>query len=195
MYKRYKPRHSEEKGETKRPATMRGRKRTRRKRPSKALGIGCALAAIAVCATLCAILFGPGFQDDWYDQNAIEGSYEGKSEADIRADLERQIAEGMMNISIASNVLVSSETGMADLRIENIPGNHVDQKVAVTLDETGETLYRSEAIAPGTCVQEAGLSRTLAPGTYDATATFVGYDPQTHEEQGTSAAKITLTVE
>lgn len=195
MYKRYKTRRNAQEGERKRPQTGRKHDRPRRKRSRKALMASCLLAALAACVVLGVLFFAPSPQDDWYDPNAVEGSYEGKSEADIRADLEREIAEGMMNISIASNVVVSGETGIADLRIENIPGNNVDQKVSVTLDETGETLYQSEAIAPGTCVQEAGLSRLLPPGVHEATATFVGYDTQTHEERGTSAAKILLTVE
>ena len=194
MYKRYKPQRSPQEGRKSKSAPK--PRKPRRPRPSKALAAGCSLALAVACAVFCAVLFGPEPEDaSWYDQNAVQGSYEGKSEADIRADLERQIAEGMMNISIASNVLVSSESGMAELRLENIAGNSMDQKVTVTLDETGETLYQSEAIAPGTCIQEAELSRTLSPGSYEATATFVGYDPESHETEGTSAAKILLTVE
>lgn len=194
MYKRYKPRRGPRENQSSKPAAK--PRKARRARPSKALAIGCALALAVACAVLCAVFLGPGPEDEsWYDQDATQGSYEGKSEADIRADLERQIAEGMMNISIASNVLVSSEDGTAELRLENIAGNSMDQKVTVTLDETGETLYQSEAIAPGTCIQEAELSRTLPPGSYEATATFVGYDPKSHETEGTSAAKILLTVE
>ena len=194
MYKRYKPRRGPRENQGPKPAAK--PRKARRARPPKALAIGCALALAVVCAVLCAAFLRPGPEDaSWYDQDATQGSYEGKSEADIRADLERQIAEGMMNISIASNVLVSSEDGTAELRLENIAGNSMDQKVTVTLDETGETLYQSEAIAPGTCIQEAELSRTLPPGSYEATATFVGYDPKSHETEGTSAAKILLTVE
>lgn len=195
MYRRYKLRRNAQGRKRTAPRSNRTHGPSRRKLPSRALAILCVLAALAACIALCAVFLVPNGQDGWYDPNAVEGSYEGKSEADIRSDLEREIAEGMMNISIASNVVVSSETGVADLRIENISGNSVDQKVSVTLDETGETLYQSEAIAPGTCVQEAKLSRTPPPGAYEATATFVGYDTQTREEQGTSAAKILLTVE
>lgn len=195
MYRRYRRKDAAMSQGTARAARTRANNPARSAKRRKALVAGALAATTVVCAAAFFLAPAPTTPDAWYDGNAIEGSYEGKAEEDIRADLERRIEEGMMNISIASNVIVSSQTGLAALRIENVPGNPIDQKVVVTLDETGETLYQSGALAPGTCIQEAPLAAKLPVGSHEATATFVGYDPQTHEPQGTSAAKITLTVE
>ena len=78
---------------------------------------------------------------------------------------------------------------------ENIAANKVDQKVTLELANTGEVIYESGAIAPGSHVQTIQLDANLEPGVYDALATFDGYDIETHEKKGTAAAKVTLAVE
>lgn len=150
------------------------------------------LAAAAVAAWT---LLAPGAQDAWYDANASAGGYEGKTDEELKADLEKAVAEGMMNISIASNIRASAQTGEAEARIENIAGNKVDQKVTLALADTGEAIYESGAIAPGSHVQTIQLDAELAPGVYDVLATFDGYDAETREKKGTAAAEVTLTVE
>lgn len=106
-----------------------------------------------------------GKGDSWYDPAAVTGHYEGKSQEEIVADLNRQVEEGMMNISIAG-VLSSPDGRTAEARIENIEANGRDQKVVITLDETGEVLYESGAIAPGQYVQDIEFARDLEPGVY-----------------------------
>ena len=134
-------------------------------------------------------------EDAWYDADSAAGSYEGKSDEEVRADLEKAVAEGMMNISIASNIKASAQTGQAEARIENIAANTMDQKVTLKLADSGEVIYESGAIAPGSHVQTVQLDADLAPGAYDVLATFDGYDVETREKKGTAAAEVTLTVE
>ena len=40
--------------------------------------------------------------EDWYDSNAAQGQFEGKSKEEIQAALNEEVAKGMMNISIAA---------------------------------------------------------------------------------------------
>ena len=133
--------------------------------------------------------------DDWYDSSVLSGQYEGKSQEEVIAALNAQVEEGMMNISIASAVVFADGAAEGEARIENIPANHVDQKVSIVLDDTGEQVYESGAIAPGQHIQTITLSKVLEPGSYAATATFTGYDRDTHKKTGASAAQIMLTVE
>lgn len=130
----------------------------------------------------------------WYDKQSQEGSYRGKSEEEIQADLNRRVDEGMMNISIASTIAFENGSTEGEARIENIASNTQDQKVIITLDDTNETVYESDAIAPDSYIQTIRLNRDLAPGTYSATATFTGYDKETHEKKGAAAAQIKLVV-
>lgn len=132
--------------------------------------------------------------DSWFDSNATEGSYVGKSEEEILADLNRIVEEGMMNISIAATVTFEDGTSEGEARIENIAANTRDQKVTITLNDTGEVVFESGAIAPGSYLQYIKLNKDLEAGTYMATATFQGYDPETHEERGAAAAEIRLVV-
>lgn len=153
-----------------------------------------AAAAIVLVAGVC-FLLGQDEVDSWFDSSAAEGQYEGKSQEEIIAALNAQVEEGMMNISIASVVKFPDGAAAGEARIENIQANHVDQKVSITLDDTGQTVYESGAIAPGQYIQHIKLSEALAPGTYTATATFSGYDRETHDKTGAAAAQITLIVE
>lgn len=133
-------------------------------------------------------------RDSWYDFGAQKGTYEGKSQEEIIADLNRQVQEGMMNISIAATITFTDGNAEGEARIENIEGNYRDQKVKITLNDTDEVVYESGAIPPGSYIQRIKLSKDLDPGTYNATATFTGYDVETHEERGKAAAEIRLVV-
>lgn len=146
---------------------------------------------IAASLATCSILKG----SDWLDPNAKEGSYEGKTQEQIVADLNAQVAEGMMNISISSTLRFPNGTdNPGSARIENIAANHVDQKVTIVLDGTGEAVYQSKAIAPGHSIDNITLSSSLPAGGYDATAIFTGYDPETHEEAGILSAQVRIIV-
>lgn len=199
MYKRY-PAHrlDAERGGRHAPAPAhRGKKRGgRRRAPLVAVVSGAAVCAVALAVAVGFGALSPAQADDgWYDGAAAAGGYEGKSEEAVRAELEKKVAEGMMNISISSDIQASAQTGEAEARIENIAANRVDQKVTLTRVDTGEVLYASDAIAPGNHIQTVKLDPMPEPGTYDVLATFSGYDPETHEQVGTSAAEIKLTVE
>ena len=55
------------------------------------------------------------------DPNATVGQYEGKSEAEIQAELDKVVQEGMFNISINPDIRMTSGRAEAELRVENIP--------------------------------------------------------------------------
>lgn len=122
------------------------------------------------------------------------GQLEGKTAAEIQAELDRQVEEGMFNISIASVAQFSDGTSEGELRIENVPGNRYLMQVTIALDATDQTIYESGIIEPDHHIQKDALMVDLDPGTYDATATFIALDPQTEEEVGRAAAKMLIQV-
>ena len=126
------------------------------------------------------------------DANAPLGQYEGKSDEEIQ-ETEPHLGGNVQYLYHPT----SYESGKdeAELRIENVPGNHYLMKVQITLDETGEVIYTSGLIEPNYHVQTAPLDKELAAGVYDATALFYAIDPDTETEVGTAGAKITITVE
>lgn len=155
------------------------------------------VAVVAVAAAVVAgvVLTQQPAVEDWFDSNAAQGQFEGKSKEEIQAALNEEVAKGMMNISIAVTIVFPDGSSEGEARIENIAANPVDQKVTITLEDTGETVYESGAIAPDQHIQNIKLSKDLAPGDYAAVATFTGYDRETHKQTGQAAAKITLRIE
>ena len=155
------------------------------------------MAVVAVSAAVVAgvVLTQQPALEDWYDSNAAQGQFEGKSKEEIQAALNEEVAKGMMNISIAASITFADGSSEGEARIENIAANPMDQKVVITLKDSGETVYESAAIAPDQHIQAIKLTKDLDPGEYAAVATFTGYDRETHKQTGQAAAEIVLNVE
>lgn len=151
-----------------------------------------AIAAMLVAAALGGAWWFFNGGDAWFDPSATTGGYESMSAEEIQDDLDRKVAEGSMNVSIASSITFADGGTAAQARIENIEENHYDQKVSITLDETGEVLYESGAIAPGQKIDMIEIAHPLSSGAHDATATFTGFDRETHEPVGNIAVQIKL---
>lgn len=160
----------------------------------------CILIAAGVVVIAAAVGLGVYFSRDKgykpfeFDTAALEGRIKTMSDAEIQEELNRIVEEGMFNISIASNIVFLTPGGEGEARIENIAANPYHMQVSITLDATGETLYRSKGLAPGTYIEHIRLNRTLEPGEYDATATFFAITRDKYELVGTAGAKIKLTI-
>ncbi|MCI8340016.1 MAG: hypothetical protein HFJ73_00160 [Eggerthellaceae bacterium] len=137
------------------------------------------------------VLFASG---NWFDSNAKSGQAPYKTNEEIQAELNRQVEEGMFNISIASVVEFADGASPGTAYIENIPGNRYDMMVEITLDDSGETVFQSGALAPDSYLDDITLSKDLDAGTYPATATFTAYDTESHEAVGKAAAKVSLVI-
>lgn len=134
------------------------------------------------------------FNPKMKDQNAVSGQLEGKSEKEIEAELNRIVEEGMFHISINPQIIMPDGNSEAELRIENVPSNHYLMSVKITLDDSGEVVYTSGMIEPDYHIQSAKLDQKLKKGTYEATAVFTAYDPDTQAEKGQASAKIVFIV-
>lgn len=122
------------------------------------------------------------------------GQLEGKSEAEIQAELDRVVGEGMFHISINSNPVFANGSAEGSLEIENVPGNQYLMRVEITLDNTGETVYTTKYIEPNSHIQTAALNTELEKGEYPATATFYAYDSASLSEMGRVSTQITIVV-
>ena len=125
------------------------------------------------------------------------GQLENKTNAEIEAELNRVIEEGSMSISINANPIFADGGSEGNLQIENSPSNLYGQEIIITLDDTGEEIYRSGLLLPNYHIQSDKLSKELSKGEYDCTATFIGYDVKSEKEPiqiGSAAAKIKITV-
>ena len=129
-----------------------------------------------------------------FDDLAKNGYLEGRSPEDIQNLVNKQVEEGMFNISI--NSVITFENGQAEgnMRIENIEANRYYMIVSLVLDDTGQKVYESKGIKPGQYIDSAPLSVPLEKGNYPATAVFSAVDPNSLKEIGRAQAQVTITV-
>lgn len=158
--------------------------------------IGIVIAALAIVAALVfgAITFMNSTQVFESYRSGMLGQLDGKSEAEIRAELDKIVEEGMFNISIAGVVDLPNGSSEGEFRIENSPANKYDMQVTITRRDNGEVIYTSGVLEPNYHVQYARLDEPLPAGTYDCVATFSAIDPETQQEVGQAAAGVTIVV-
>ena len=170
---------------------MQAAARTRRnKKIGITVAVICIVAAVGIAAAV-VLNLPSGFA---YDPSAQSGMAPGKTPEEIQAELDRSVEEGMFDISIAGTIPFDTPTSPGTANIENVPGNHYDMQVTLTLDADGSTLYTSGPLAPGTWIESITLEQTLSPGIHKATALFEALDTTTHEVAGSAAAQIDLSI-
>lgn len=154
---------------------------------------------LIVVLVLAAIAVGVGIyvsqSGGFYDNSAQNGQAPYKTDEEKQAELDRVVEEGMLSISIASVIEFENGTSEGTAYIENVPSNKYVMKVTITLDSNDEVVYESGGIKPDSHIDTIKLTKDLSAGTYPATATFTAYDPETLDEVGQAAAKITIVVD
>ena len=131
-----------------------------------------------------------------YESNVIVGDIPGKSPEDIQRELDSVVEEGMLAMSI--NATPSGHVSGTDREINWLIENPSNQgkliRVEITRDVTGEKIYETGAIPPGSYVEGAPPDVKLEAGKYDCTAVFLAYREDSEEYVGQAAVKIKLTL-
>ena len=130
-----------------------------------------------------------------WDADAEEGELTLRSEEEIQAELNKKVAQGMINISMNTAPVFSSGTEKGNLNIVNSERNNYPQVVYIVRKDTGEEIYRSGGIPVGSKIERAALAVDLPAGTYDCVAYFNSITPDTGAILGTAGAEITVTVQ
>lgn len=190
-YQPYPPQYSPQ---MQRPPQQPQQPQKKKKPASFWIAIITAIIAVIAVVVICFFVLQSCESGPLYDSNASAGQLEGKTPEEIQAELDRQVEEGMFNISIASNVEFADGTSEGEFRIENVPGNRYDMQVTITDDSNGEVYYQTNLIRPDQHIQKDKLRVDLDPGIYNCTAVFTAYDPETNDEVGQAAGKMTITV-
>ncbi len=121
------------------------------------------------------------------------GQLDGKSNDEIQAALDEIVEKGSLHISINAQPIFLNGSSEGDLKIENHPNNHYTQRVTITLNETGQVVYRSGPMPVDSHIDRDRLDTALAQGQYPATALFTAYDSN-DREVGQAAGQILLTI-
>lgn len=133
------------------------------------------------------------------DRNALEGFLPGKTEEEIRAELNRIIEEGHVNVSMNPTPVIKD--GKMDVWIENVQANKYYLQADVYLyPEKGNTdktelIYSSGILKQKHYIDYAEADTSAAPGEYDGIAIFTALDPDTLEEMGKVSLTLVITVE
>lgn len=169
-------------------------------KPSKKkniVAIVVALLLVLITALLLWQNFGPSKSDARLLEDSIKaqiGQLEDKSNDEIKAALDEIIEEGALRICINMNPIFVDGASSGTLKIENHPNNHYNQRVIITLDETGEQVYHSGLMPVNSNIYEDTLDVDLDAGEYEATAVFTAHDVETDAEVGQTIAKICISV-
>lgn len=157
-----------------------------------------ALAAAAVLAA--AVLLGfslpaLGRRKLEFDPDAVAGARATPIDAKkLQEELQSQAGEGSIRMKINGRPVFSA-AGEGDLLFQNPLGNTGNLQAVITLDKTGQELYRSGVLPPGGQELRVTLSVVPPPGSYDATAHISVIDPDTGEKTGSMTAQMEITIE
>lgn len=151
------------------------------------------IALLTVVPSL--FMWNGGLREIMMDTEAKQGPADYKSLEDLQAELNEIASQGMLTISISTNLEFENGTSEAVANIENPDYNSFITKVVITLAENGEIVYESGGIEPGQFIEKIRLDKDLEAGTYPAIAEFQAYDPESLNMRGSTSAQITITVE
>lgn len=107
---------------------------------------------------------------------------EGKSRAELQAELDQEVQDNMMTVSVLPSPRLSS-TGMLEVGFENDADNKFAQRFTLTQD--GSEIYRSDAIEPGQRIDEARVKDAKCGA---ATVRVQAVDPDTGADHGSPTA-------
>lgn len=162
---------------------------------------GVVVILLALCLCLTFVLVGCSSSEQASSSSSSESAtspQEGqapyKSDEEMQEELDRQVEEGMLDISIQSIIDFEDGTSEGTANIENVPGNIYDMIVTIQNEDTEETYYESELLKPNQFIEKIKLNQDLDAGSYPCIATFTAYNQETGEEEGQAAAKITIEV-
>lgn len=162
----------------------------RRRRTALVVAV-CVLCLAAGAAAIVLGLFGP--HDD-LEPNVIAGPLPGKTDEQIAAELQQQLDESMIGFSIETEMTFEDGAAEGPISFENPAGNAKLLRLTITRDDTGETVYRSGLLKPGTYVEKSRLETDLPAGTYRCTALVEAYAENDRHYLGAAAAGVTITV-
>lgn len=129
------------------------------------------------------------------DSNATVEDFDKMSEEEIIAALNEKVKEGMITISMATQVNFADGTSEGELKISNDAENIHPQVVEITLAEDGTLLYQSKLIPVGSNIKTGKLLVDLPKGEYPCIATFNSIDEETGSLLGQARAEIKIIVE
>ena len=159
-------------------------RRTSPSRQGRSAPKTCALITVLValaCAAALAFWLLAAIPQRAADGGATVSDYTGMTREEIQAELDRQVADSMMTVTVSPRAFVHEE-GWVELVLANDARNKVQQRFTVV--QEGKAVYESGIVAPGRELSSFEV-KGLAPG--KATVLVQGVDAETGSAAGSSA--------
>lgn len=136
--------------------------------------VACAGAAIAV-------VLGSGI--DFGTGTLLTSAREGQSREEIQAELDREVAENMMTVSVLPNLKLDESSHELQVGLENVGDNKFAQRFVITQGDT--CVYESDPLMPGERIETV-----RAPKAKEGTARVEvqALDAETLEAHGSPTA-------
>lgn len=113
----------------------------------------------------------------------------------LRADEPNaEVPEGTYRFVLNQQPVMEAGSGVCNLELENVSGNHFSVQCTLTHAETGEELWSSYRLSPGKYIETVELSQALEIGEYPLTLHYRFFDGGS-EEIGSQDINVTLYVQ
>lgn len=148
------------------------------------------LSVVAVASIAIAVLFATGIISlpAPAEGGATLGQADGRSMEEIKDDLNQQVEDSMMTISVSPTLWLDTEGDGVYANFENVSDNKFDQRFIVMQD--GKVVYESGVVSPGQVVKTFDCA-ALTEG--EATVRIIRADED--GEQYGNATEVVVTVQ
>lgn len=155
-----------------------------------------AVVLLALAVALCAFALQQCSRaDDEMEPNVIVGTMEGYSDEEIAAMLAQKVDEGMIAFSLNTHMHLEEPGAQASIKFENPPNNAKLTKLSLVRDDTGEQIYETGYVAPGSYVDADAFDVRLEPGEYACTGYISSYSQDEKKYLGEAACTVIVTVQ
>ena len=119
----------------------------------------------------------------------------GTEKEQLQKELNRQVSENMIAMSINSTPVFPDGASKGNILFENPSRNGKLTRLKLYRDDTGELIYETGLLKPGSYVAEDMLDVRLKKGSYVCTAHVLAYRLEDQSYIGEIAVGITLIIE
>lgn len=170
-------------------------KHKREDAPNRRIALVVAAVAIIIALAAAVLAFQQcSRQDDGMEPNVVVGSMEGYTDEEIAEMLKKKVDEGMISFSLNTHLYLDGPDAQASIKFENPANNAKLTKLRLVRDDTGEQIYETGFLEPGSYVDADQLDARLGPGEYACTGYITSYEQGTKRFLGEAACTVHVTV-
>lgn len=113
---------------------------------------------------------------------------------ELESAMQEEADAAYFNLQVNPDAIFSAGTGEGSFELINPNNNVYPISFVITLDATGQEVYRSGTVPPNKQISTIILNPVPSSGTHDATVRVSIYNPDTQEKEGETLVKIKMSV-